>query len=225
MPHREPRTAAGRETADAPAETASARHKKSDLRRRDLMDAGERTFLENGVAPTTIDDITRAAGVAKGTFYLYFDSKEALLAALRDRFISNCRERINALAARLAAEDWVGRLDAWVEGGIRHYLDHLELHDILYVAGDQAHGSMAQGVLVGELTELIRAGSAAGAWSVESPELVALFLFYGLHGVVDHIVTSRRPDRKAVIRLSQRMVRNVMGLTRTAGGRRLVRRS
>jgi AcrR family transcriptional regulator len=189
------------------------------------MEAGERAFLENGFAPTTIDDITQAAGVAKGTFYLYFASKEDLLTALRERFIEGCRKRIETLSARLPAADWLGKLDAWVEGGIRHYLDHLELHEVLYVAGEQSHGSMAQSELVVELAELIRAGNTAGAWRAESPELLSLFLFYGLHGVVDHIVASRRPDRKAVIRLSQKLVRNALGMPAQAGGRRIVRPS
>jgi len=220
----EGQTAARSEEDPSPRDASAPRPSKADLRRRELMDAGERAFLENGFAPTTIDDITRAAGVAKGTFYLYFASKEDLLAALRERFIAGCRARIEALSERLPAADWFGRLDAWVEGGIRHYLDHLQLHEVLYVAGEQSHGSMAQSELVMEWAELIRAGNAAGAWRVESPELVSLFLFYGLHGVVDHIVTTRRPDRKAVIRLSQRLVRNALGLPPKAAGR-IVRRS
>ena len=50
------------------------------------MDAAEKLFLEQGVAPTTVEQITDGAGVAKGTFYLYFSSKEDILSALGDRF-------------------------------------------------------------------------------------------------------------------------------------------
>ncbi len=187
------------------------------------MDAGERIFVQKGFASTKIDDITNAAGVAKGTFYLYFDSKEALHAALRDRFIEGCRGRIDVLAARRPATDWAGRLDAWVEAGIRHYLDHAALHDVLFHAGQQKHGSMAQSAFVRELAELIRAGSAARAWHVESPELVAVFVFYALHGVVHHILGNRPSDPQVVIRLSQRIVRNAIGLPGEAGSRSTVR--
>jgi len=189
------------------------------------MDAGERTFVQQGFAATTIEDITHKAGVAKGTFYLYFDSKEALLAALRDRFIEGSRGRIEALATRVPATDWAGRLDAWVEGGIRYYLDHVKLHDVLFHTGQQGHGSKAQNAAVLGLAELIRAGSAARAWRVESSELVSVFLFYALHGMVDHIVGNRRSDHEAAIRLSQRIVRNAIGLPPQAGSRRVLSRS
>ena len=184
------------------------------------MDAGE-DFVRNGFASTTIEDITREAGVAKGTFYLYFDSKEAILAALRDRFIESCRERIAALASRVPAADWAGRLDAWVEGGISHYLDHVKLHDVVFHGGLQGHGSKAQNASVLELAELIRAGSAARAWEVESPELISVFLFSALHGIADQILSKRRSDHKAAIRLSQRIVRNALGIPPQAGSRRV----
>lgn len=44
-----------------------------------LADAGLLLFLERGLDGVTIDDITQACGVAKGTFYRYFDDKAALL--------------------------------------------------------------------------------------------------------------------------------------------------
>jgi len=182
-----------------------------DVRRGDLLDAAERLFIQKGSAVTTVDDITRAAGVAKGTFYLYFHSKEDLLAALRERFVVGCRERIADIAARVPADNWLGQLDAWVEGGIAHYLQHIQLHDVLFLAGDEKHGSMAHSPLVSELTELIRAGAAAGAWNGENPQLLSLFLFYALHGVVDYVVHGHRTDHHVVIVLSQQIVRRSIG--------------
>ncbi|MBU8895445.1 TetR/AcrR family transcriptional regulator [Corallococcus sp. H22C18031201] len=51
-------------------------------RTRVLEDAALRLFLERGLDAVTIDDITQAAGVAKGTFYRYFEDKAALVDAL-----------------------------------------------------------------------------------------------------------------------------------------------
>jgi AcrR family transcriptional regulator len=47
-----------------------------------LLDAGRRHFAERGLAKTPLVDLTDAAGVAKSTFYAFFDSKEALCLAL-----------------------------------------------------------------------------------------------------------------------------------------------
>lgn len=44
-----------------------------------MIDAAYKLFLEKGVNITAIDDVVKAAGVAKGTFYLYFKDKYDLL--------------------------------------------------------------------------------------------------------------------------------------------------
>lgn len=54
-------------------------------RRADLLAAARRVFAERGYHETTVEEVTRAAGVAKGTFYLYFQEKrEIFLAIIRD---------------------------------------------------------------------------------------------------------------------------------------------
>src|SRR5262245_40251046 len=49
-----------------------------DERRQQLVDAAKEVFAQKGYHATTVDDITRAAGVAKGTFYLYFSEKREI---------------------------------------------------------------------------------------------------------------------------------------------------
>lgn len=55
---------------------------KKALKRQRLLDAAYALFQEKGAANTTIDDIVQQASVAKGTFYLYFHDKNAILDAL-----------------------------------------------------------------------------------------------------------------------------------------------
>ena len=50
----------------------------STERRQQLLDAARTLFAERGYHETTVDDITRAADVAKGTFYLYFSEKREI---------------------------------------------------------------------------------------------------------------------------------------------------
>ncbi len=52
-------------------------------RRRQLLATAKRLFFERGFAQTSVSAIVREAGVAQGTFYLYFKSKQALLPYLR----------------------------------------------------------------------------------------------------------------------------------------------
>ena len=62
-----------------------AREVAAPTRRLDLVSAARILFAEKGYHETTVEDITRSAGVAKGTFYLYFDEKrEIFLAVIRE---------------------------------------------------------------------------------------------------------------------------------------------
>jgi AcrR family transcriptional regulator len=69
MTSRVGRTATGSKGRPAPP-TARGR-----LSRQRIVAAAERVFGEKGYFPASISDITRAAGVAQGTFYVYFTSK------------------------------------------------------------------------------------------------------------------------------------------------------
>lgn len=52
---------------------------KKELKEKELYMAGYELFLEKGIEKTSIGDIAEKAGVAKGTFYLYFKDKYDLL--------------------------------------------------------------------------------------------------------------------------------------------------
>lgn len=69
-------------------------------RRAEVVDAARRTFESKGFAETRMSDIADAAGVAHGTVYTYFDSKEAVLRAVITDLVADVRE-----ALRVGDED------------------------------------------------------------------------------------------------------------------------
>ena len=56
-------------------------------RREQILAAALQAFGRGGYHGTHVDDVIRAAGVARGTFYLHFDSKHEVFAALVDRMM------------------------------------------------------------------------------------------------------------------------------------------
>lgn len=56
--------------------------KKTLQRRNTILNEAEKLFIKDGFEKTTVKDIAARAGVAKGTFYYYFDTKEAIIGAL-----------------------------------------------------------------------------------------------------------------------------------------------
>jgi AcrR family transcriptional regulator len=107
------------------------RTKPAEIRREELMDAAEKLFIEKGVGTTSVDEIVAVADVAKGTFYLYFESKEDLLAALQERFVAVTCDRLQRAADQHLLGDWTARLRAWVDAGVDAYLDRVALHDVV----------------------------------------------------------------------------------------------
>lgn len=63
-------------------------------KRQAILQAARKTFAGNGYSAAKISDIATEAGVASGTVYLYFDSKEAIATALAEDFFKRITELI-----------------------------------------------------------------------------------------------------------------------------------
>lgn len=63
-------------------------------RRAQILEAARRRFSEKGYHATTVADIIEAAGIARGTFYLYFDSKRSIFDALLEQLFALLRGKI-----------------------------------------------------------------------------------------------------------------------------------
>ena len=192
---------------------AMSRTKPAEERLDDLITAAQRLFLAQGFGPTTIEEITTAAQVAKGTFYLYFKSKEDVRTALGDRFANDHLARIKTAVGRKPAEDWQGKLSAWVVASVSFYLDSIKLHDVLFYEGrSPTREGLVDNIVITHLSEFLVEGARAGAWSVEDPRAAAVFLFSGMHGVVDDAYSKEHPVNRR--RVTQRLENLCFGVVR-----------
>ena len=190
------------------------RTKLPEERREELMNAAQRLFLEHGVGPTSIERITDGADVAKGTFYLHFASKDDVLLALRQRFVRDFLDGLKIAIAKRPDDDWKGKLAAWAKTGIAGYLDASALHDIVFHEYQPPSPKKpSDNIVVVHLSELLEAGTAAGAWSVDDPDFTATFLFHGLHGVVHDALAKKKPvARGALVTKMQQACFRAVGL-------------
>jgi AcrR family transcriptional regulator len=67
-------------------------------RREHILEAAERCFANSGFHRTTMHDICREAGISPGALYVYFDSKEALIAGIAERDRAEFAERLATLS-------------------------------------------------------------------------------------------------------------------------------
>ncbi len=88
---------------------AEPKTKRGEATRERLIRAAAKVFYEKGYYGSTINDITRAAGVGSGTFYLYFDSKLSLyrylLIEYGERIRANSTTAIQEVKSRRDAEE------------------------------------------------------------------------------------------------------------------------
>ena len=70
--------------------------KEYEERKNELLDIAQRLFCQRGYANTSVSAIIKEAGVAKGTFYHYFKSKEELIDALACRVSERILKVINS---------------------------------------------------------------------------------------------------------------------------------
>jgi AcrR family transcriptional regulator len=178
-------------------EKTAPRTKPPEERRAELMDAALRLFLDQGVATTTIEQITAGASVAKGTFYLHFSSKEDVLAGLRERFVQGLFDAVETAVSQRSSHDWRGRLEAWATAIIEAHFDSTRLHDIVFHEfKPHSREEHSDNILVTHLAGVLDGGTAAGAWRVEDARFTAVFLFHGFHGIVDDaLVLEKRVNR------------------------------
>lgn len=78
---------------------ADRRTARREVRRKELVEAAVAVFSANGVSAASVDDIVRAAGVAKGTFYLYFETKDDAVNAVAGAMVEGVADRVEAAAS------------------------------------------------------------------------------------------------------------------------------
>src|SRR5919109_1232506 len=90
--------------------TVTRRQKEKEDRKEQILSAAREVFFTEGIRHATVDAIAARAEVAKGTVYLYFRTKETLLAYLLLEGLDSLGERLAAANAESAGLDATARL-------------------------------------------------------------------------------------------------------------------
>ena len=93
-------------------------------------------FVKKGVSETTIRDIAGGAGIAEGTIYRHYESKEALVQSLFSKNYMGFARTLEELAAREAA--FSGKVRAMIRGFCQFYDADWELFTFLLLTQHQA---------------------------------------------------------------------------------------
>ncbi len=72
--------------------------KEAEERKKEILDVAEALFMTKGYEATGTNDILNAVGIARGTLYHHFKSKEEILDAVIDRFVNKLSAQAKAVA-------------------------------------------------------------------------------------------------------------------------------
>ncbi len=166
------------------------RRLRPDARRIELLEAALQVLKDRGPIDARVEDVTAAAGAAKGTFYLYFSSWEDLLVAVRAHLLSNY---VTEMKNRFPDE---GLADWWsaFENECIHFIDFIDelgdLHKAVF------HGPIADRPIDEALSStriiaaMLRQGIASGACRSVAVDPAARLVFSVMHTTADSIAQS-----------------------------------
>jgi AcrR family transcriptional regulator len=166
---------------------SAARRSDPEARRTQLVSAAEEVFGVKGVAATSVSDIVKAAGVAQGTFYLYFPSKTDIVNAVAQRLVdvmvadveSSVASAGSAVQRLLAMRD---ALSAMADSGTGQ-----ELVDAFHQPDNAAvHHQLAERIgpqLASLVAGIVAQGVAEGAFVTEDVAVASWFILGGLQGL------------------------------------------
>lgn len=189
--------------------------KSPDVRRQELMDAAVGVFKGKGISRTTVSDITGAAGVAKGTFYLYFDSKEQLLGALKERFVDEILAHATSDYERVGREDWWALVDSVIENWTDFMLERADMIQVIMQEPMTPESYRVFAECEARVDAMfasgIQAGIEAGAFRTTDPELISKLFHYALDGTLTHaILYGQKIDRDRFVKAGKEMVRKAL---------------
>jgi TetR/AcrR family fatty acid metabolism transcriptional regulator len=163
------------------------RRRSGDKRDR-ILSAAVKVFARSGFHATRVSEVAKAAGVADGTIYLYFKSKEELLFSLFedrvDKLLGYMREELPKLP------DAPARLRAVIDMQLGLLEGERDLAEVITVILRQSTRLMKEfaaphfSAYLDAIAKIIAEGQAAGSFRADvSPHLAARAIFGALDGI------------------------------------------
>lgn len=194
--------------------TVQRRAREKARRQQEILEAAKEVFFQKGIHRATVDDVAAQAEVSKGTIYLYFQSKESILAHLLLEGLSILLPRLEAAYAPQEPLSTEKRLRQLVEAYwqfAQAYPDYFRL--LLALDRGRFRERVSAEVYQEILTEstrglemaarAIRQGREEGVFTADDPWLTAGVLWGALNGA---LTLMANPVRREMIPVEPKAV-------------------
>ena len=172
--------------------TRARRTESEPVRRAQLLKAARKVFRAKGYDGASVSEIVREAGVAQGTFYLYFPSKKDAAVSLRDGLMETMALAVtSAVESRTSFGD---RLESLIAVSFRVARQNADLFRLAFIGANETHPEMhsesqEHASFLRAIMDLFRDAVDAGEMEAMDPEIAAR-LVIGLlqHAIIEAFV-------------------------------------
>lgn len=182
-------------------------------RREQILGAARKVFAEKGYHGGSISDIIEAAGIARGTFYLHFESKRAVFGEVLDHLLEDLRSVITRVEVGTDVSPYDQLLDN-VERVLGVLADNADVTRILLRSGSEHEEELSQKIAefydhaLVMITGSLELGRELGMVRDLDVQLSASCALGTIKETVEHLVLRRAdgPKRRARAPLDRRAV-------------------
>jgi TetR/AcrR family transcriptional repressor of uid operon len=186
---------------------------KGQARRQQILEAAEACFRRRGFQGASVAEICKGAGVSAGHLYHFYDSKEAIIAAIVQRDLEEKLEMLEQLSQR--ADITTAMLDE-IDEGVSEQLDNPGTDLMLEVMAEASRNpkvaemvhrsdATARAKLAETVAKAKNCDPASPQLAAEVEVMIALF-----EGLSTRAICNPDLDRDAVAGVMRRMIRHIL---------------
>lgn len=173
--------------------------KEASVRRDEILDAAEQLFVTKGFDGTSTGDILERVGIARGTLYYHFGSKEEILDAMIGRMTETLLKKAGQIAAQKDKPVLQRLTETIMALNVDSELGNAIMEQVHKPQNALMHQKMREGLLGGIVplfTGLIEEGIVQGICQTDYPAEAAEMLLVYSNTAFDALAEGSRDERK-----------------------------